>query len=194
MFEFQLNVFLYNTSPNLIYLYIPTEDSYLLAKTVKHYSGKCALEIGVGSGIILDKLCESFRFVIGTDIHFNSLIYCLNNLSKKVTLICCDAASAIAAKFDLIVSNPPYLPQDDIDITDSTIYGGLYGSELALHFIRSSVSLLDVEGKILVVLSDLSNIMKINSFTEKMNLEIRIVGRKKIFFETLYVYEISNKL
>jgi release factor glutamine methyltransferase len=111
-----------------------------------------------------------------------------------VTLICCDAASAIAAKFDLIVSNPPYLPQDDIGITDSTIYGGLYGSELALHFIQSSVSLLDVEGKILVVLSDLSNIMKINSFAEKMKLEIRIVGKKKIFFETLYVYEISNKL
>jgi release factor glutamine methyltransferase len=175
-------------------LYIPSEDSYLLAKTVKHYSGKCALEIGVGSGIILDKLCESFRSVIGTDIHFNSLIYCLNNLSTKVTLICCDAASAIAAKFDLIVSNPPYLPHDDIGISDSTIYGGLYGSELALHFIRSSVSLLDVEGKILIVVSDLSNTMKINSFTEKMNLEIRIVGRKKIFFETLYVYEISNKL
>ncbi|MGC2597844.1 MAG: methyltransferase domain-containing protein [Nitrososphaeraceae archaeon] len=174
-------------------MYIPAEDSYLLAEAVKDYSGEYALEIGVGSGIVLDKLCDSFSFVIGTDTHFNSLIYCLNNLSKAVTLVCCDAASALAAKFDLIVSNPPYLPQDNIGITDSTIYGGLYGSELVLHFIRSSISLLDVEGKILVVLSDLSNIVQINSFTEEMNLEVRIVGKKRIFFETLYVYEISNK-
>jgi len=175
-------------------LYIPAEDSYLLADTVKLYSGEYALEIGVGTGIVLDKLCDNFRIVIGTDIHYDSLIYCNKNLSKTVSLLFCDAASALIGKFDLIVSNPPYLPQDSIGTCDSTIFGGVYGYELVLHFVRSSLPLLNIEGKILIVVSNLSNTIQISSLIEAMNLDVRIVGNKKIFFETLYVFEISKKV
>ncbi|HEY7570787.1 MAG TPA: HemK2/MTQ2 family protein methyltransferase [Nitrososphaeraceae archaeon] len=174
-------------------MYIPAEDSYLLAEIVKLYNGEYALEIGVGTGIVLDKLCDSFKVVIGTDIHFDSLIYCHNNISKAVSLVCCDAASALIGKFDLIVSNPPYLPQDSIGTSDSAIYGGLYGYELVLHFVRSSLPLLNIKGKILIVVSNLSNMIQINSLVEPMNLDVRIVGRKKLFFETLFVFEISKK-
>jgi release factor glutamine methyltransferase len=174
-------------------LYIPAEDSYLLAETVKLYSGENALEIGVGTGIVLDKLCNSFKVVIGTDIHFDSLIFCHNNLSKTVSLVCCDAASALTGKFDLIVSNPPYLPQDNSGTSDPAVYGGLYGYELVLHFVRSSLPLLNIQGKILIVVSNLSDIIQINSLVEPMNLDVRIVGRRKLFFETLYVFEISKK-
>lgn len=172
-------------------MYFPAEDSYLLAETVKHYSGEYALEIGVGSGIVLEKLCDGFKIVIGTDIHFNSLVYCLGNSSKGASLVCCDAASALAARFDLIVSNPPYLPQDNFGIADTTIYGGSQGLEVVVHFIQSSLSLLDTNGKILIVLSDLSNLEELDAFAEKSKLTKRIVAKKKIFFETLYVFEIS---
>jgi hypothetical protein len=36
--------------------------------------------------------------------------------------------------------------------------------------------------------------MQISSLIEAMNLDVRIVGNKKIFFETLYVFEISKKV
>ncbi|MGB0026638.1 MAG: HemK2/MTQ2 family protein methyltransferase [Nitrososphaeraceae archaeon] len=172
-------------------MYIPAEDSYLLAEAVKKYSGEYALEIGVGSGIVLDNLCNSFRIVAGTDIHFESLVYCRTNISKEVTLVCCDAASALTGRFDLIVTNPPYLPQDNIGTKDSTIYGGIKGSEVVSYFIRSSVPLLNVYGKILIVLSNLSNIAQLDSLSRRMSLATRVVSKRNLFFETLYVFEIS---
>ena len=57
-------------------LSLPSEDSFHLAQSVKCYSGKSALEIGVGSGIVLKVLHENFKIVAGTDIDFASLIYC----------------------------------------------------------------------------------------------------------------------
>jgi len=175
-------------------LYIPAEDSYLLAETVKTYSGEYALEIGVGTGIVLEKLCDSFAVVVGTDINYRSLMYCRNNLARAIYLVCCDAASALTGKFDLIVTNPPYIPQDNIRITDSAIYGGSSGFELALRFMTSSVSLLNGEGKMLTVLSDLSKTRRMISITDEMNLDVRVVKKKKIFFETLYVFEISKRV
>jgi hypothetical protein len=58
----------------------------------------------------------------------------------------------------------------------------------------SSVSLLNGEGKMLTVLSDLSKTRRMISIAEEMNLDVRVVKKKKIFFETLYVFEISNRV
>jgi methylase of polypeptide subunit release factors len=71
------------------------------------YRGHSALEIGVGSGIILKELCKSFPVVVGTDIDLDALL-CCNQLNRiEADLICCDGAKALApAKYDLIVSNP----------------------------------------------------------------------------------------
>ena len=100
-------------------------------------------------------------------------------------------ASALTGRFDLIVTNPPYLPQDNIGTKDSTIYGGIKGSEVVSYFIRSSVPLLNVNGKILIVLSNLSNIAQLDSLSRRMSLATRVVSKRNFFFETLYVFEIS---
>src|SRR4030095_9858840 len=91
-------------------VYVPSEDSLLLAEHAKNCFGNLALEIGSGSGIILDVLSQNFNSVIGTDIDYRSLHYYKNNIPNNVMLVCCDAASALSIKFDFIVSNPPYLP------------------------------------------------------------------------------------
>ncbi|HEX9317700.1 MAG TPA: methyltransferase, partial [Nitrososphaeraceae archaeon] len=90
-------------------MYIPTEDSYLLVETIKRYSGKKALEVGVGSGIITKELSKNFEVVIGTDSNLDSVIFAKGSLSRKTQLICCNMCDTIRSKFDLIVSNPPYL-------------------------------------------------------------------------------------
>src|ERR671924_685339 len=105
-------------------MYLPAEDTSLLAESVKCYEGKSALEIGVGSGAVLKVLRENFWFVAATDIDFASLKYCKDNLSNEIMLVCCDAASAFLSGFDLIVSNPPYLPAEDNEKIDFTVHGG----------------------------------------------------------------------
>jgi len=168
-----------------------------------------ALDIGVGSGIITETLCQNFEYVTGTDIVIETLKSCKesivlyrqsdNNMVSKrdmrFELICTDAASAFrSSTFDLIVSNPPYLP-DDYDnegkkIHDRTIYGGPTGIELTLHIIRSSLSSLRRDGRLVTIISSLSNVSSLYQLTHQLNLSIIKIAQKKMFFETVSVIEI----
>jgi release factor glutamine methyltransferase len=174
-------------------LYIPSDDTFLLAESVKCYKGKSALEIGVGSGTILKVLHENYRIVAGTDLDFGSLLYCKENLSNDLMLACCDAASIFRYRFELIVFNPPYLPVDDNEKKDSAIHGGICGIETTLHFINSAISLLDEGGKMLIVTSSLSYSTKLDELILQKKLKSREIREAKLFFETLTVLEISFK-
>ena len=171
-------------------MYQPAEDSFLLAECAKHYCGNLALEMGVGSGIILNIISQNFNSVVGTDIDYVSLQCYKSNLPKNSALVCCDAASALAVKFDFIVSNPPYLSDHDKK-KDHAIDGGPTGIEATLHFIRSAVLVLQKRGKMLTIISSLSDSSKLDKLIKEMNLKKRIVIVRKLFFETLYIIEIS---
>ena len=193
-------------------LYLPSEDSILLADCLKDYSGDIALDIGVGSGIITQTLCENFKKVVGTDLEFEILEKCkedvVSNTSKDsekklenergFELVCADAASAFRDNiFDLVVSNPPYLPEDydneGMKIHDEAIYGGKSGIEVTLKIIKSSLSTLKREGKLLIIVSSLSNISRLQELLELLNLNMKKIVEKRLFFETLFVVEIGIK-
>jgi len=179
-------------------IYAPSDDSFLLAECVRQYSGKRALEIGVGSGIILEALASRFDFIVGTDIDVEALRSCRGKTGAA--LVCCDACSAFAqvGMFDLIVSNPPYLPNEDDEImNDRTVHGGLSGIETTVHFISSALPLLLADGsnagKILIVVSSLADSTALDSLLERKNMSKRMVKEKKLFYETLAVYELSRR-
>jgi release factor glutamine methyltransferase len=193
-------------------LYLPSEDSILLADCLKDYSGDIALDIGVGSGIITQTLCENFKKVVGTELAFEMLEKCkedvVSNTSKDsekklenergFELVCADAASAFRDNiFDLVVSNPPYLPEDydneGMKIHNGAIYGGKSGIEVTLKIIKSSLSTLKREGKLLIIVSSLSNISRLQEFFELLNLNMKKIVEKRLFFETLSVVEIGFK-
>src|ERR1051326_6063897 len=137
-------------------MYAPGDDSLMLLECIKAYSGRAALEIGVGSCLIADSLRQNFETVIGTDIDIEAIRFCKSH-GSRVHLICCDAATALRGSFDLIVSNPPYLPndyarQENASRSDRTIYGGPTGIEVTMHFIQSAYLLLAPAGKMLFVI------------------------------------------
>lgn len=192
-------------------MYLPSDDSILLANCMKDYRGKRALEIGVGSGIITESLSANFEYVIGTDLVLEPLRSCKQNDSRYhidkykqlkdvngLELICADAASPFRrCVFDLIVSNPPYLP-DDYDsggkrINDGAVYGGTNGIEMTLHIIQSSVLSLKREGSLLLIVSSLSNIPRLDELLRQLNMTMKTIIEKKLFFETLSVVEINFK-
>ena len=193
-------------------LYLPSEDSILLANCLKDYSGDTALDIGVGSGIITGALCENFKKVVGTELAFEMLKKCkedvVSNTSKDsekklenergYELVCADAASAFRDNvFDLVVSNPPYLPEDydneGMKIYDEAIYGGENGIEVTLKIIKSSLTTLKREGRLLIIVSSLSNISRLQESLELLNLNMKKIVEKRLFFETLSVVEIGSK-
>jgi release factor glutamine methyltransferase len=106
---------------------------------------------------------------------------------------CCDAASAFHYRFDLIVSNPPYIPIEDNEKKDSAIHGDSDGMETTLHFLKSAISVLDQDGKILIIISSLSDNMRLDALIVQMNLKRRTVMERNLFFETLRTLEISFK-
>lgn len=173
-------------------MYFPSDDSIFLSNIVNHYYGQLALEIGTSSGIILKELSKNFSIVIGTDIDFDSLkrVQCGLNIDR---LICCDSASALHdVKFDLIVTNPPYLP-NSANHVDKTIDGGPTGIEVSIHILTSVIDKLTRKGRILIVVSNLSNKKKLERFVSQNNLVMNQIAQKDLFYEMLEIIEISRQ-
>lgn len=171
---------------------MPSDDSIFLSNVVNHYHGQLALEIGTSSGIILKELSKNFRIVIGTDIDFDSLKRAQSVL-KNERLVCCDAASALHdVRFDLIVTNPPYLPNNPNHV-DKTVDGGPTGIEVSIHILTSALDKLARNGKILILVSNLSDKKKLEVFVSENNLVINQIAQKKLFYEILEIIEISRQ-
>jgi release factor glutamine methyltransferase len=91
-------------------------------------------------------------------------------------------------KFDIIVFNAPYLPQDPREPKDSQLAttGGPRGDETPLKFLTQAKSHLNPNGKIFLLISSLTPQNKIKKFWK-----YKIVARKKIFMEELLILEFN---
>ena len=104
--------------------FIPRIDSEFLIDVIlqKKLSIKNVLELGTGSGaIILSLLTENKNLkAVATDISYEAIYMAkknaiLNNVENRVQFICCNwLESFVNLKFDLIISNPPYIKTKDI--------------------------------------------------------------------------------
>ena len=172
-------------------LYIPSDDTIFLANTINRYSGTLALEIGTSNGIVLMELAKQFKTVIGTDIDFCSLKRLLE-MSRNQRVICCHAASALhGIKFDLIVTNPPYLPNSTGNI-DKTTDGGPAGVEITIDLLKDAIDRLEIGGKFLIIVSSISDTRKLDSFLSKNNIMVKKIAQKELFYETLQILELSK--
>ena len=77
----------------------------------------------------------------------------------------------------------PYLPSDEV--LDRTIDGGKEGIEVPLEIIRTVLDRLDKNGRFLFLTSSLANFQKLINQTKKLGFKIKIIAKKKIFFEEL---------
>jgi release factor glutamine methyltransferase len=168
-------------------MYAPSEDTFLLADCIEHYNGKQALEIGVGSGLLLHILEKNFVHVTGSDIDLQVLQHCRQHASsEKVLLVYCDAGSAFGS----------YLPNDhgvnsNNNTPDPTIYGGPKGIETTIHFVNSALPLLAGDGKILIVISSFADTSALDRVVIENNMHKNVVKQKKLFYETLSIVELS---
>lgn len=167
-------------------MYVPSDDTFLLGDCLMQYHGNWALEIGVGSGVLLNLLEKNFANVAGSDIEIRALQHCRGR--SGAMLVCCDAASAFASRFDLIVSNPPYLPDDAV--RDATVHGGPAGIETTIHFVESALPLLARGGRMLFVVSSLADSSVLDLLLEEKKMRKKVVKEKKLFYETLSVIEL----
>jgi release factor glutamine methyltransferase len=167
--------------------YNPAEDTFFLAEYVTKETGHAALEIGTGSGYLAKILEKNFAVVVATDIEFRVF---LDQKDKIANGVCCDGTSALGAKFDLVVCNLPYLPSDKI--IDKAVDGGPEGLEIPQKIIESASACLNDGGKILYLTSSLANYKKLMEKTESLGFLVRMVAKKKLFFEDLLIIEATK--
>jgi HemK-related putative methylase len=178
-------------------VYEPSEDSYLLSSALKHELQKLSikkrlslrfLEIGAGSGIQIETAFENGmkkENILGADINQDAVDICRekgfscikSNLFQKIPK---------TNKFDVIVFNPPYLPEERFDKQKDTT-GGKKGNETINMFLKQAKRHLSRTGFILLLTSSFTP-----NFSDK-NYKKKIIATKKLFFEELYVWKLTLK-
>src|SRR3989344_2383754 len=105
-------------------IYEPKEDSYLLAEKVKEYAkDKSILDIGTGSGIqAVTAKSAGAKSVIASDINLEAINHVKKQFKKnKIRAVHSNLFDKIIGTFDLIIFNPPYLPEDKKEDYDSRL-------------------------------------------------------------------------
>ena len=145
---------------------IPRPETELIIEYVlKKYKNKTKLrllEIGVGSGcVLLSILGEKKKFLgTGIDLTNKCLKICNNNAIKigiknRLKLFKSDIDNFNLGKYDLIISNPPYIKKIDLKYLDTDVKdfepkmaldGGLEGLSEIRKVIRKSSDLIKKKG------------------------------------------------
>jgi release factor glutamine methyltransferase len=175
-------------------IYEPAEDSFLLLKQVEKYSkDKKVLDMGTGFGIqAVTAIRCGAREILAADINPEAVEHVkLHITGKKFKVIKSDLFENIKEKFDLIIFNPPYLPEEPLEPEDSKLSttGGKKGNEILTRFLKQAKGHLNENGKILIVFSSLTP--NVDKILEELNYKFKKLDEQKIDFETLYVYLIE---
>ena len=150
------------------YVLIPRPDTELIVEKVLSYydlnDSKNILDIGTGSGcIILSLLLERKKFRgIGIDISKNAINVAkinakMQQLENRIKLINTDIDKFFLGKYDLVVSNPPYIKISKISGLNEDVKhfepklaldGGIDGYSTILKVIKKSSKLLKKRGNL----------------------------------------------
>ncbi|MDC3007811.1 peptide chain release factor N(5)-glutamine methyltransferase [Candidatus Pelagibacter sp.] len=168
---------------------IPRPDTEIIVeKTLKLTKNKNklkVLEIGIGSGCILLSILKERKSFYGTGIDISKKtieickINCKNlGLSSRVKLLKTDIDNFRYGKYDLIISNPPYIKKFDLKYLEKEVSfyepkpaldGGLDGLSELKKVILNSSKLIRRNGKLVLEIAfdqaeSVKSILKQNEF------------------------------
>lgn len=173
-------------------MYEPREDSFLLKKHIKDYAKGSVLEIGTGSGVLAKEASNYAKKVLAVDINKEAIKYAIkNNDNKNISYLYSDMFRNVWLKYDLIICNPPYLPEDKSN-PDVALDGGKKGWEWSEKFFSKINRHLKKDGKVLFLFSSLTKKDKIDELIHGYGLEFKQINEESHFFEKLYVYVIQK--
>ena len=168
---------------------IPRPETELIIEQVlkifKNKDNIKFLEIGVGSGCIILSILKEKKFFLGKGIDLSKDCTKMCNLNakqlgvqKRLKLFKTDIDNFNYGKYDLIISNPPYIKKLDLKKLDKDVInfepklaldGGLDGLSKIRKIIKKSSELMKLNGKLIIEIAHdqkkkVSNILKTNGF------------------------------
>jgi len=178
-------------------VYEPAEDTFFLADNVMNCVGKRVLELGTGCGLIAVRAAKQGGQVVATDINKKALECAKKNalahgVLSRVDFRLGDLFDPVRGKrFDLILFNPPYLPEvphTGKSIIDRAWDAGMNGRAVIDPFVDELPDHLTKNGHALFIQSSLSTPEKTVQKLAERNFTIEI-KQKKMPFEKLYLFD-----
>ena len=174
---------------------IPRPDTELIIENVlkltKNKESLRVLDIGIGSGCILLSILKEKKNFYGTGIDINkkclkiSKINAINlKVDKRLKLIKTDVDKFISSKYDLIVSNPPYIVKKKLKYLDRDVVkyeptqalnGGVDGLSEIRKVINKSSELIKKKGKLILEIG----------FDQK-NKVINLLNKEGFYINNIY--------
>ena len=183
--------FIINTDENV---YIPAEDSYLLADNLQINEGQSVLEIGTGSGIVAMYASRLTDSVTVTDINFDACRLAEENFRANgidgIEILFGNLFEPVKnRKFDVILFNTPYLPTEDDEVLDDTINyafdGGLNGRKVIDLFLNEVGNHLNDGGIVQLIQSSLSGNEETLEKLDSLGFIAEIAASEHFFFEDI---------
>jgi release factor glutamine methyltransferase len=143
---------------------IPRPETEHLIEAALREPARSILDVGTGSGAIAVTLTlETQARVVASDISIAALRVAAENARKlgaHVRLVAADLASPFAdASFELVVSNPPYVPRNESlprEVSEHepgvALYGGADGLEIYRRLIPEASRVLVPDGRLIMEL------------------------------------------
>ena len=183
-------------------VYKPAEDTFLLLDNLDVRSGETVLEVGCGNGIVALTAAQHASRVIATDINPSAVEVAkrnakLNKLEGKVEARVGPLFRPVTGeRFNLIIFNPPYLPKEPkekIGRLGLAWSGGPTGREVTNMFTENVRMFLKEGGRVLLIQSSVSAGEKTIEHLKRKGFSVRVLGKKKLDFETLLCLEAQLK-
>ncbi len=181
--------FIINTDENV---YIPAEDSYMLADNLQIKDGQSVLEIGTGSGIVAMYASRLTDRITVTDINFDACRLAEENFRANgiegIEILFGNLFEPVEnRKFDVILFNTPYLPTEEDEVLDNTINyafdGGLNGRKVIDLFLNEVGNHLNDGGIVQLIQSSLSGNEETLEKLDSLGFIAEIAASEHFFFE-----------
>jgi SAM-dependent methyltransferase len=144
-------------------VYAPVRGEYvaLVAGACAEWpvAGKRALDVGTGTGVLAAVLARAGARVVATDVEARAIACARENverlgLQERVHVVEADLFPPAAEPFDLVVSNPPWLPADATSPLERAVYDP--GGRFLETLVAGIPERLAPSGEAWIVLSDLA--------------------------------------
>lgn len=178
-------------------VYQPAEDSQLLLEAAQDRvdPGDLVLEVGTGSGYVATSIAdETGARVIGSDVN---PIACRRAREHGVEAVRADLVAPFRDdSFDVVLFNPPYLPENELakrdDWMEAALTGGESGRAVITPFVESVGRVLAPGGRVYLLVSSLADIEAVEAQAAAVGFESRPVVSESFPFETLEVLELTR--
>jgi release factor glutamine methyltransferase len=173
------------------FVYPPSEDTFLLLECLEINSKDKVLEMGCGTGMIALHCAKAGGLVTAVDINPKAVDCARVNAKRNgldIKVLHSDLFLDVEGCFDLIIFNPPYVPDEIKGEIERSWAGGEDGVRVLERFLKDAPEHLAKGGRILVLLSTTMEDAALQCVLSQFVRDR--LSSKKLFFEKIWVEEL----